>query len=106
MRMPEKGCSSRCRGRGNAGHAGADGGCFAGPGAAEQRVCGDHQIAPLGHSAAAGDGRLTEINVRSGDHVKAGQAMMAIDPLHQQASVDSQRATERQKKAVFDYNDD
>jgi RND family efflux transporter MFP subunit len=36
--------------------------------------------------------------------VKSGQVMMAIDPLHQQASVDSQRATERQKKAVFDYN--
>ena len=50
------------------------------------------------------DGRLTEINVRSGDHVKAGQAIMSIDPLHQQASVDSQRATERQKKAVYDYN--
>jgi RND family efflux transporter MFP subunit len=50
------------------------------------------------------DGRLTEINVRSGDHVKAGQAVMSIDPLHQQASVDSQRATERQKKAVYDFN--
>ncbi len=50
------------------------------------------------------DGRLTQINVRSGDHVKSGQVMMAVDPLHQQASVDTQRATERQKKAVFDYN--
>lgn len=50
------------------------------------------------------DGRLTEISVRSGDNVKAGQAIMSIDPLHQQASVDSQRATERQKKAVYDYN--
>ncbi len=50
------------------------------------------------------DGRLTQIKVRSGDHVKSGQVMMAIDPLHQQASVDTQRATERQKKAVFDYN--
>jgi RND family efflux transporter MFP subunit len=49
------------------------------------------------------DGRLTEINVRSGEHVKAGQSIMSIDPLHQQASVDSQRATERQKKAVYDY---
>jgi RND family efflux transporter MFP subunit len=50
------------------------------------------------------DGRLTEIGVRSGDHVKAGQPMMSIDPLHQQASVDSARATERQKKALYDYN--
>lgn len=50
------------------------------------------------------DGRLTDISVRSGDHVKAGQPIMAIDPLHQQASVDSQRSTEIQKKAVFDYN--
>jgi RND family efflux transporter MFP subunit len=50
------------------------------------------------------DGRLTGISVRSGDKVKAGQAIMTIDPLHQQASVESQRATERQKKAVYDYN--
>ena len=50
------------------------------------------------------DGRLTDINVRSGDKVKAGQSIMSIDPLHQQSSVESQRATERQKKAVFDYN--
>lgn len=50
------------------------------------------------------DGRLTGISVRSGDHVKAGQPMMTIDPAHQQATVDSQRATERQKKAVFDYD--
>jgi len=42
--------------------------------------------------------------VRSGDHVKAGQPMMSIDPLHQQASVDSTLATERQKKALYDYN--
>jgi RND family efflux transporter MFP subunit len=50
------------------------------------------------------DGRLTQILVRSGDHVKAGQAMMTIDPQHQTASVDAQRATERQKKALYDYN--
>jgi RND family efflux transporter MFP subunit len=50
------------------------------------------------------DGQLTEIRVRSGDHVQAGQPLMAIDPLHQQASVDSARATERQKKALYDYN--
>lgn len=50
------------------------------------------------------DGRLTGITVRSGDHVKSGQALMTIDPLHQQASVDAQAATERQKKALYDYN--
>jgi RND family efflux transporter MFP subunit len=50
------------------------------------------------------DGRLTEIGVHSGDHVKAGQELMKIDPLHQQASVDSSQATERQKKALYDYN--
>ncbi len=49
-------------------------------------------------------GLLTMIRVRSGDHVKAGQVLMAIDPRQQQAAVDSQRATERQKKALFDYN--
>ena len=50
------------------------------------------------------DGRLTEIRVASGEHVKAGQELMSIDPLHQKASVDAAQATERQKKALFDYN--
>jgi RND family efflux transporter MFP subunit len=50
------------------------------------------------------DGRLTQIRVRSGDHVKAGQTLMNIDPQHQQASIEAQRATERQKKALYDYN--
>jgi len=50
------------------------------------------------------DGRLTDIVVHSGDHVTAGQQLMKVDPLHQQASVDSALATERQKKALFDYN--
>lgn len=50
------------------------------------------------------DGRLTGISVHSGDHVKSGQPMMTIDPLHQQASLDSTQATERQKKALYDYN--
>src|SRR5438876_812472 len=34
----------------------------------------------------------------------AGMQTMVVDPLHQTATVDSQRATERQKKALFDYN--
>ena len=49
-------------------------------------------------------GRLTSIVVHSGDHVRSGQEMMTIDPLQQQAAVDTQRATERQKKALYDYN--
>ncbi|HKF47898.1 MAG TPA: efflux RND transporter periplasmic adaptor subunit [Terracidiphilus sp.] len=50
------------------------------------------------------EGTLTGISVRSGDRVQSGQAMMTIDPLHQKAQVEAQVATERQKKAVFDYN--
>jgi RND family efflux transporter MFP subunit len=36
--------------------------------------------------------------------VKSGQALIKIDPQHQVATVASQRATERQKKALYDYN--
>jgi RND family efflux transporter MFP subunit len=49
-------------------------------------------------------GVLTQIRVRSGDHVKAGQTLMEIDPRQQAAAVASQRAIERQKKALYDYN--
>jgi RND family efflux transporter MFP subunit len=49
------------------------------------------------------DGNLTEILVKSGDRVRAGQTLMEIDPLKQRATLDSQVATERQKKAVYDY---
>jgi RND family efflux transporter MFP subunit len=49
-------------------------------------------------------GRLTHIEVKSGDHVKAGQLMMSIDAGPQMATVEAQRATEQQKKALFDYN--
>src|SRR5207237_10127306 len=49
------------------------------------------------------DGSLTRILVKSGDHVRAGQALMTIDPLKQQATVDQQRSTEAQKKALLDY---
>lgn len=50
------------------------------------------------------DGSLTRILVKSGDVVRAGQVLMTIDPLKQQATVDQQVSTEAQKKAVFDYN--
>ncbi len=51
------------------------------------------------------DGSLTRILVKSGDHVRAGQILMTIDPLKQQATVDQQRSTEAQKKATFEYNE-
>jgi RND family efflux transporter MFP subunit len=50
------------------------------------------------------DGILTRILVKSGDHVAPGRVLMTIDPLKQQATVDQQRSTEAQKKAVYDYN--
>ena len=49
-------------------------------------------------------GVLMRILVRSGDHVKAGQTLMTIDPRQQAATVASARATERQKKSLYDYN--
>lgn len=50
------------------------------------------------------EGALTRILAKSGDHVHAGQALMTIDPLKQQATVAQQQGTEAQKKAVYDYN--
>jgi RND family efflux transporter MFP subunit len=50
------------------------------------------------------DGTLTRILTKSGDRVQAGQVLMTIDPLKQQAIVDAQRSTVEQKKAIFDYN--
>ena len=49
-------------------------------------------------------GQLTAIRVKSGDHVSAGQVVMQIDPRQQQATVASLKATERQKKALSDYD--
>jgi len=49
-------------------------------------------------------GNLTQILVRSGDHVKAGQPIITVNPIQQQALVDAQRSTENQKKALYDYN--
>jgi RND family efflux transporter MFP subunit len=50
------------------------------------------------------DGTLTKILVKSGDRVTPGQLLMTIDPLKQQATVDQERSTAAQKKALFDYN--
>lgn len=50
------------------------------------------------------DGTLTRIAVKSGDHVKAGQVLMTIDPLKQQALVNQGQSTELQMKAAYDYN--
>ncbi len=49
-------------------------------------------------------GRLMQILARSGDHVRVGQPLMTIDAQPQLATVQAQRATEQQKKALFDYN--
>jgi RND family efflux transporter MFP subunit len=50
------------------------------------------------------NGVLTEILVHSGEQVKADQPLMKIDARQQQANVASLLATERQKKALYDYN--
>jgi RND family efflux transporter MFP subunit len=49
-------------------------------------------------------GSLTAIHVKSGDQVKKGAALIEIDPRQQEAAVASLRATERQKKALLDYD--
>src|ERR1700676_1851793 len=51
------------------------------------------------------DGNLTRIFVKPGETAKPGQLLMQIDPLKQVATVESQRGTEGQKKAVFQYNE-
>ena len=50
------------------------------------------------------DGNLVRIYAHSGDHVRAGQVLMEIDPAKQEATVSSSHATEQQKLAVFQYN--
>ncbi len=50
------------------------------------------------------DGNITAILAKSGDHVKAGQVLIEVDPQKQRATLDAQIATERQKKAVYDFN--
>jgi RND family efflux transporter MFP subunit len=50
------------------------------------------------------DGNLVRIYVHSGERVHAGQLLMEIDPLKQEATVSSSKATEQQKLAVYQYN--
>lgn len=50
------------------------------------------------------DGDITKILVKSGDHVRAGQLLMVIDPLKQVATVESQVGAEQQQKALYQYN--
>ena len=49
-------------------------------------------------------GNLISIRTHSGDYVKAGQVLMEIDPLAQEATLQAAQATERQKLAVYQYN--
>ena len=50
------------------------------------------------------DGRITRILVHSGQSVKAGELLLQIDPLKQQATVQQGVATELQQKSQFQYN--
>ena len=50
------------------------------------------------------DGNLVKIYAHSGEHVRAGQVLMEIDPAKQEATVASANSTEQQKLAVFEYN--
>lgn len=49
------------------------------------------------------EGQITHIFVKSGDHVSAGTPLMQIDPLKQQATVNSQESTRAAKVANLRY---
>lgn len=50
------------------------------------------------------EGQIVKIFVRSGQHVKAGEPLLLIDPRLQQATVNSTEATLRTKQATLDYD--
>jgi len=50
------------------------------------------------------DGNVTKISVVSGQSVKAGQELMEIDPLKQQATVDQQVSSQAQMNAAYEFN--
>jgi RND family efflux transporter MFP subunit len=49
------------------------------------------------------EGQITKIFVKSGDHVKAGTAILQIDPLKQQATLGSQEASRAAQEANLRY---
>jgi RND family efflux transporter MFP subunit len=49
------------------------------------------------------EGRITQISVRSGQHVSAGAALMQIDPSKQQATVNSQQHGRAAQEANLAY---
>ena len=49
-------------------------------------------------------GNITRILVQSGEHVRAGQPLMEIDPSKQAAAVASQAATVQQKQALYNLD--
>ena len=49
------------------------------------------------------EGQIAKIFVKSGDHVKAGTAILQIDPLKQQATVSSQEASRAAQEANLRY---
>ena len=50
------------------------------------------------------DGNITKILVASGQSVKAGQVLMTINPLKQQATVEQQVGSQAQANASFQFN--
>src|SRR6266852_5736965 len=58
------------------------------------------------HSAAINpqvEGQITRIFVKSGDHVQAGTLLLQIDPLKQEATVNSQEASREAQEANLRY---
>jgi RND family efflux transporter MFP subunit len=50
------------------------------------------------------EGQVTKIFVKSGDRVQPGQVLMEIDPRRQEATLNSQEANSRSRRAALDYN--
>jgi hypothetical protein len=100
--LPEKagGCARRVRA---AGSARADGDCAMAPVAQSSEYVATIKSRRSTTLMPQVSGLLTEIRVHSGDHVKAGQVLMrSTRGSNRRRWIP--RATERQKKALFDYD--